>query len=326
MKKCCFIIPYFGKFPNYFQLFLNSCGCNKDFNWLLFTDDRDKFVYPANVKVIYVAYEDFKRKIQAYFDFPIVISTPHKLCDFKPAYGLLFEDYLRDFKFWGYCDLDLIMGCLNNFLTDELFEKYDKIFCLGHMTLYKNTYENNRMFMRDYKGIKLYKEVFSSEKTVTFDEEWRDEYNVNRIFLTEGKKVFSHDFSMNTSVFHNKFVRIQFVGFDVPNDGHGYIEELPRKALYVWENGNIRRYFMHDNELKVEEFIYIHLQARGMKLDKHVINSNSFKIIPNKFVPLEVNTITAENFHKIKNRSFCLYIQKKLWNNFRKRIESHFKL
>ena len=325
MKKCCFIIPYFGKFPNYFQLFLNSCAYNTDFNWLLFTDDFDQFIYPDNVKVIYVTYEDFKRNIQSHLNFPIVIPTPHKLCDFKPAYGYLFENYLHDFKFWGYCDLDIIMGRLNKFLTDDLFDKYDKIFCLGHMTLYKNTYENNRIFMHRYKGIELYKKAFTSERTITFDEEWRDEYNVNRIFLAQGKKVFLQDFSMNISVFHNNFVRIRYVGFDVPNDGHGYIEEEPQKALYVWEKGNIRRYFMQRNELKTEDFIYLHLQKRDMKVDKRITESSPFKIIPNKFVPLEVDTITPDNFNKIKNNGYCFHVQKRQWKDFIRRLELHFK-
>ena len=35
--KAIFIIPYFGHFNNYFQLFLNSCAYNRDFDWLIFT-------------------------------------------------------------------------------------------------------------------------------------------------------------------------------------------------------------------------------------------------------------------------------------------------
>ena len=37
MKKCIFIIPYFGKFNEYFTLFLKSCKNNKEFNWLILT-------------------------------------------------------------------------------------------------------------------------------------------------------------------------------------------------------------------------------------------------------------------------------------------------
>ena len=48
MKKCCFIIPYYGKLPNYFNVFLKTCEKNIDYNWLIFTDDTDKYNLPPN--------------------------------------------------------------------------------------------------------------------------------------------------------------------------------------------------------------------------------------------------------------------------------------
>ncbi|WP_333562533.1 DUF6625 family protein, partial [Lactobacillus amylovorus] len=45
MKKGAFIIPYFGHFNNYFQLFLNSCKYNSNYDWIIFTDDRTKYDY-----------------------------------------------------------------------------------------------------------------------------------------------------------------------------------------------------------------------------------------------------------------------------------------
>lgn len=66
MKKIVFIIPYFGKFNNYFQLFLNSCQYNADLcDWIIFTDDRSKFEYPNNVFVHYTEWEEIKNIYQA---------------------------------------------------------------------------------------------------------------------------------------------------------------------------------------------------------------------------------------------------------------------
>lgn len=42
MRKCAFVLPYYGKFGNYFQLFLNSCATNTDYDWLIFTDDHEE--------------------------------------------------------------------------------------------------------------------------------------------------------------------------------------------------------------------------------------------------------------------------------------------
>ena len=45
MLKKILIIPYFGKFNNYFELWLKSCEYNTDFDWLIFTDDKTNYQY-----------------------------------------------------------------------------------------------------------------------------------------------------------------------------------------------------------------------------------------------------------------------------------------
>lgn len=164
MKKCCFIIPYFGKLPKYFEIFAKTCSTNKNYEWLIFTDDNKKYITPSNVKIINMSFEELVKMIQKKFNFEIWLKKPYKLCDYKPSYGYVFEDYIREFKFWGHCDLDTIMGNLEKLITEEMLENYDKIFCLGHMVLYKNNFENNRLFMKKYNGEELYKKVFSSEE------------------------------------------------------------------------------------------------------------------------------------------------------------------
>ena len=144
MKKCVFILPYFGKFKNYFPLFLKSCGSNSDFDWLLITDVQITDPIPPNVQIRRMSFEGLRKRIQSKFDFEISLPYPYKLCDFKPAYGLVFEEWIQEYEWWGYCDCDLILGNLSKFLF-PLFEKeYDKLFAVGHMTLYRNTYWNNR--------------------------------------------------------------------------------------------------------------------------------------------------------------------------------------
>ena len=135
IKKVCFIIPYFGKLPNYFQLFLNSCKYNNKFNWLIFTDDNGIYEFPDNVKKINMTFEECKKIIQNKFDFEICLPTPKKLCDYKPAYGWIFSEYLSEYKFWGYCDLDVIFGDISSFINEEMLDEYDKLYNLGHLTI-----------------------------------------------------------------------------------------------------------------------------------------------------------------------------------------------
>ena len=94
MKRICLVIPYFGKLPNYFQLFLKSCSCNSDFNWIVFTDDVTEFQYPPNVRRVIISFEELRKIVKSKFDFETCLDRPYKLCDFKPAYGLIFEEYL----------------------------------------------------------------------------------------------------------------------------------------------------------------------------------------------------------------------------------------
>lgn len=43
-NRVAFIIPYFGKFNNYFPLFLKSCEANADLcDWLIYTDDKTEY-------------------------------------------------------------------------------------------------------------------------------------------------------------------------------------------------------------------------------------------------------------------------------------------
>lgn len=60
-KKICFIIPYFGDLPKYFQLFLNSCRHNKAYQWILFTDDNTKYIFPENVRKINMKFDECKK-------------------------------------------------------------------------------------------------------------------------------------------------------------------------------------------------------------------------------------------------------------------------
>ena len=223
MKKCCFIIPYFGKFNNYFPLFLKTCAWNKDFNWLVVTDDETKYDYPNNFRVVRMSFQQLKSLVQSKFNFPISLDRPYKLCDYKPAYGYIFEDYLSDYKFWGHCDTDVLMGDLSKFFTDNVFDKYDKIGCLGHMVLYRNTHENNRVFMHDYKGVSLFKNAFTTDDIKTFDEEYLYDNNINRIFLAEERPVFVKDFSFNFHMRYYRFVRVEYIGKYSKKSPHGYI-------------------------------------------------------------------------------------------------------
>lgn len=293
MYKKIFIVPYYGKFPNYFQLVLNSCKNNSDFDWLIITDIEDEYDYPKNVFVIKKTFKEIKKMIQEKFNFEICLDTPHKFCDFKPTYGYVFQDYIKEYDFWGYCDIDVIFGKLSTFITKELLETYEKIFIYGHMTLYRNNEENNKKFMQLLKGEEVYRKYLSTKATYGFDELW--ENSINNIYLDSKKKIYTEKLCADILPREVNF-RLA-LGHD-----RNYSDEFferKRKSLFAYEDGQINRYYIKNNKLEKLEYMYIHLQKRKMKLDKNIADYKNYIIIPNYFIGID-EKIILENYNKIK--------------------------
>ena len=161
MYSIAYVVPYFGKFPKGFQFWLMSCGCNPSIDWLIFTDDRTDYDYPDNVKVTYWTFDQMRTRVQSIFDFPISLERPYKLCDYKPAYGEIFERELRGYDFWGDCDIDLVWGDIRKFYTDEVLENYEKVGFNGHSMLFRNTPQVCSRYRTCVEGALSYRDVFS---------------------------------------------------------------------------------------------------------------------------------------------------------------------
>ena len=49
-----------------------------DYDWLLFTDNREKYDYPLNVKVYHMEFQDFKKIIELKLGKEFNLETPYK--------------------------------------------------------------------------------------------------------------------------------------------------------------------------------------------------------------------------------------------------------
>ena len=172
MPHIAFIITYMGKFPWYFPYFLHSCCYNPTVDFLIFTDNIDSNLeLPPNIKTIPYSIEQFKTDAAKALGFGVAVEFGYKLCDFKPAYGCIFADYIEDYDFWGYCDIDVIFGNIRAFMTDELLSKYDIIsarhdYLTGCFALYRN----QPYFRELFKQSKDYRKVFTDSRNFYFDE------------------------------------------------------------------------------------------------------------------------------------------------------------
>ncbi|WP_342042984.1 DUF6625 family protein [Bacillus sp. OTU2372] len=317
MKKCIFILPYFGEFNNYFELFLKSCSYNHDFDWLIITDNLKEYSFPPNVYLKYMDFQEFKRLISSKFDFKISLDKPYKLCDFKPAYGYIFENFIQDYQYWGHCDCDLIFGDLKKFLF-PLFEiDYDKIFAVGHLTLYKNNSTNNRMFMQRYKNKTIYRTFFATSEIGGFDEDFFDE-NVHSIFLENGASIYQEDLSINPAV--NK-ARFELKKYNPKI--RKFIDLKFKDTLYVWDNGKIKAISQNpqSNKLICQEYLYMHFQMRKMKITDSVKNANLIQIVPNRFKPLERIPDTLTEWRIISKSPVNMHLFDLYSNKIKRKIQ-----
>lgn len=167
------LLVHFDKFPNYFQLFLNSVAINKNLlHIIIITNiDTDSYILPQNTTIIKTTLENIRLKLSEILsefsghkniEPKNLIRHNYKLCDIRPFYGVLFQEYLSHLTekdYIGYGDCDLIYGKLSNFITDN---SYDIIGRSGHLTavryradlisLYKQL-DYNKIIHEEYQQI-----------------------------------------------------------------------------------------------------------------------------------------------------------------------------
>lgn len=171
MKKIGLINIYMGAFPWFFKLFLKSCEANPTVDFFLFTDNVIDYKVGDNIKVIPFTLLDFNALATQKLGLDIKVEKGYKLCDFRPAFGILFAEYLKGYDFWGITDIDVVYGRIREFLTDEILEKYDTI-CVRHafITACCMLYKNSEYINNLYKKSKDYEMIFTTAKNYAFDE------------------------------------------------------------------------------------------------------------------------------------------------------------
>lgn len=253
MKSICFIVPYMGKLPNNFQLWLLGCKKNPTINWIVITDDHTQYDYPCNVVVEYMTYENLKNIIQSLYDFQIDLSRPWRLALLKPAYGEIFQKLLNGYDFWGYCDVDMMFGNLRKYLTEDLLGKYKRLGCIGYMQLYKNDKNVNTRYRVLVPHKQSYVDVFSGKSDSSFDEKGMDAiYDYLNIPYYQSWKKSAHLAKYNSGFFSTLDAKID-----------------QKFLLYTWEKGVLHKHLINDDGYVKEELMYVHFWCRPMKYKVH---------------------------------------------------------
>ena len=194
--------------------FLKSASCSEEVDFLIFTDaDLNGIKNYKNVKYFNLSLQNFNKlaneKIAIASGFQV--ANGYKLCDIKPMYGQIFQEYLLEYSAWAHGDIDMFMG---NFMPDlrPLFDgEIDVIsshpqYISGAFTAYRNVAEINSLFMHS----KDYQKVLTTSEYVSFDE-------ASDVMpkLWDGCNIFdfpSHIESITHLVMNNKYgVRAKFL-------------------------------------------------------------------------------------------------------------------
>ncbi|WP_284152466.1 DUF6625 family protein [Desulfofustis limnaeus] len=171
--------PYFGSFPFWMPAFLLSCRDNPGIDWHIFSDNRQPAEKPDNVYFHQMTLEQFKGLVSVRLKVipPISSSNLIKICDFRPAFGIIFAEYLGQYRFWGHCDIDVVWGNIFSFVTPAILDSFDIItsrykLLSGSFTLYRNTPQINS----------LYSSIFGFNRLVTHAHHYNvDEKHMSRL-------------------------------------------------------------------------------------------------------------------------------------------------
>ncbi|QDV65126.1 DUF6625 family protein [Crateriforma conspicua] len=345
-SKITIIVVYVGKLPQLFPFWLRSCEFNPSIEWIVFTDDKTEYKFPPNVHRELITFDQLKLRFQKIFPFKISLDHPYKLCDFKPVFGLAFEDYLVNSDFWGHTDVDLLYGNIRQYFTDSVLDSHDKCLGFGHLALFRNATIVNeaivgrpdyggcsREYRRDYLGplesrhrdqwelnlsrwestkASIAETVFSTEDGYAFDEWSLKRYGVNDLLLDSGLSLFDERPFANIHIPKGHFELSRFT--------HLPEQHPTSRSVFSFDRGRLQRHRIAQDRIIETELLYLHLQKRPMGLSVSPEQIDRFLVVPNQIVELP-GELNDDRIRRLgRPRFFYPYFFRFKYENSRKKI------
>lgn len=172
--RVCQIIPYFGKWPEWIELYLYSCSRNPMVDFLIYTDcPVENFPKYDNVKFRSVGFDEYCRMVSTRLGIKFEPERAYKLCDLRPFFALIHKDDIRNYEFWSFGDQDILLGDLSVFVNDKVLTKYDVLTThdyriAGHFTILRNDDKYTGLCLR----IPQWQDKLTDKKSYGLDEGW----------------------------------------------------------------------------------------------------------------------------------------------------------
>ena len=150
---------------------METCKSNSDVDWLVFTDCGLPENCADNVKIIDMSFDDYKKLVKETLKINFNPRDPYKICDIRPAFGVVHYDLIKDYDFFGFGDLDVIYGRIRDFYDNQTLHEFSVLSThpervSGHFFLMRNTPHLIRAFER----IPSWKDHMSCSEHVRLDQ------------------------------------------------------------------------------------------------------------------------------------------------------------
>lgn len=230
------LMPYFGEWPFWIDLFFESCKRNPTVNWHFLSDCGKLDTFPDNVTYQEISFKDYTLLVSNRLSINFDPKNAYKICDIRPAFGAIHEDIIKEYDFWGFGDLDLVYGDLRTLYNKEHLGKHDLYSnhatrISGHLCLIRNTEEMRNVF----KKIPQWEEKFTNNQHLAVDEK-----AFSKLFVKH--KNFPRKLRKLFNVFYPLSRKSYFVeSYTTPNGCIAWRDgsyKFPKR--WYWSNGSIK--------------------------------------------------------------------------------------
>ena len=178
--KALLILPYFGSFGPWFPLYLHTLANQHTLDLLLLSDAQPPGL-PPNARLVPMTFDQLRALATARLGTPVRLCRTRNICDLRPAYGLVFEEFIRGYEYWAFGDEDMLYGDLDRMLAPHLDGTVDLVVpgtnksktqgaVQGPLTVIRNHPRTNQLVIKD----PVYPQVLASDEHWAYDEtSWR---------------------------------------------------------------------------------------------------------------------------------------------------------
>lgn len=272
----CAIGIYYGKFKNYFDLWLKTCSFNPRIDFIIITDILYTKEMPSNVKLIRMTLEEIRNRAELVTGLNVCMPRPYKTCDLRPLYGEMFKDLLSQYEYWGEFDFDMLYGDIYSFMQKYNYSQYDKFLPLGHLSFYKNCEQVNSLYKKEGCRRGPLKKILTNPEPFAFDEI----DGINSIILYNNRTLFYKRVFADITPLHKRFT------LSTLSSINGEKSVNYKYQTFYWKKGKVFRAYLKGSKIYEEEFVYIHLRERpNFPINQQILTAPEFYITPDGFIP-----------------------------------------